>query len=120
MKLTKYDFDCALNLLLQTEKRMPLTFASVGRNSQAEILNKAVMYIGGAGKMTSTELMRLMYRDVDFRTFEAMILHLRQLGVIRVETDTSGISTLEYISAKQDRGMFDLQLQKGEDENGTT
>jgi hypothetical protein len=116
MTLTKFDFECSLNLLLQTEKRMPLTFAGVGRNNQAELLNKAVMYIGGAGQMTSTELMRLMYRDVDFRTFEAMKEHLRQLGVIKVSTDAKGVETLKYIPTTQDRGTFDLQLQKGEDD----
>jgi hypothetical protein len=114
MTLELQDFRAAHELLIRTEKKMPLTFAGTGQNSQANILNKAVMFIGGAGEMTQQELMRLMYRDVDFRTFEALIVHLRNLGIIRVSTDAKGVTLLKYIPPKQDkdRGMFDLQLEK--------
>jgi len=113
MLLELQDFTNALSLLERTEKKMGLTFASVGRNTQAEVINKAIMYIGGAGEITQQELMRMMYRDVDFRTFESIIIHLKQLGIISVNTDAKGVSTIKYIPSRaKDRGIFD-QLMKG-------
>jgi len=114
MTITKQDFLAAHELLIRTEKKMPLTFAGTGRNSQADILNKAVMFIGGAGEMTQQELMRLMYRDVDFRTFEALIIHLKQLGIVSAVTDAKGTTLLKYIPPRPDkgRGIFDMQLDK--------
>lgn len=112
MILTQYDFDRALDLLIKTEERMPLTFLSLGRSAQAQVINEVVMFMSSVDSVSAAELFRHFYRDVDVRTFSQVITQLMEMGVIDRFSNTRNETFFKFKPPKEgeNRGMFDLQV----------
>lgn len=83
MILDKIDFDRALELLNRTEKKMPQTFASYGKNREADTLNRVMAIIGKRKSISVTELQRMTYLDADARTLNGIVQTLCDMGYAR-------------------------------------
>jgi hypothetical protein len=92
LRITTVDFDRALDLLAQTEKKMPMVFMGHGRNPSADTLTKVMAYLGARGSAKESELLRAFYRDVDKRGLDAIIESLVKMNLVRIDhTDHDAI-----------------------------
>jgi hypothetical protein len=78
------DFERALGILLEAEKKMPNTFSGVGKYQHAETLTAVMNEIGMRGEVTQEELMYVFRTDVDKFTLRNIIEAIRAMGVIDV------------------------------------
>lgn len=72
MIITQNDFDRALNLMTNTERKMHKTFGGLGQAKYAAVTEKIMEYIRALGMISRTELMRKFYRDVDSQTLKTI------------------------------------------------
>lgn len=111
------DFNRALHILEITEKKMPLTFAAMGRSQQATLINEITLFLTSVGEATMTDLMRHFYRDADPRTFDSVIRQMRDMRIISINNDGRGTETVKFLKAVggKERGAFDLHTKENED-----
>lgn len=86
MIIEALDFDRALGILLEVEKKMPNTFSGVGRYQHAETLTAVMNELGVRGEMTQEELAFLFRNDVDGFTLRGIINSLSTMQIIDVVT----------------------------------
>jgi hypothetical protein len=82
MILTHEDFERALGILAQTEKKMPLTFGGVGKSNLSDIMNKVMVEIALQKECTMSHLLGRFYRDVSKWELEKMIESLETMKFI--------------------------------------
>lgn len=86
------DFNRGLKLMLQIEPRMSEVFGAVGLSKTAEQTHAVLEYIKRRTDTTRTEVLREMYRDVDWLTLEQIEITLRLTGMIKTNVDQEGIT----------------------------
>lgn len=96
MVITHNDLDRAIQLLTDTEVKMPQAFTGVGKLQNADILSAIMIEIGQRQRITYQELMSLFYQDVDQRTMDMMIKTLQTMKFVKVEINKTGQQTLIY------------------------
>jgi len=80
-RLTKHDFDRALERLRQTEENMPFAFAGKGQSDDSELLQKLMRVIRSEEEITQRRLLKAFITDLDGRD------HLLQLMDMIKATD---------------------------------
>lgn len=73
MILTEVDLQRAIDLLNETERKMPRTFSGVGRNSMTDIVNKTMAKIGADKTVPFSELMQMFYHDANKEELEGVV-----------------------------------------------
>lgn len=103
LRITTGDFDRALSLLTETEKKMPMVFMGHGRNPNADTLTKVMAYLGNKGQARESELLRAFYRDVDKRGLGDILTGMKTMGLIRINNSESD-ALIEYIPRNMRKG----------------
>lgn len=86
MIVDRPDLERAIDILSNTEQKMPQTFSGVGKSPHAEVLSKVMNEIGMAGEMSVRQLQQRFYHDADARVLDLIIQTLQQMGFItRIE-----------------------------------
>ena len=78
------DFERARKILEQVEKRMDRTFGGLGENRYGQATERVMRYIEGKKSVLRSELMKVMYRDVDPETLAIIEKTLEQMKHTRV------------------------------------
>ena len=91
----------AIDLLIETEKKMVYTFTGVGDSPIAQILPKIMISISSHGEILVSELMRIYYNDVDSDTMQKIIATLHKMNFCRHEKREEGW-TLVYNKDQKD------------------
>jgi hypothetical protein len=78
------DFQRALGILEEAEKKMPNTFSGVGHYQHAETLTAVMNEIGIRGEMSQEELAFMFRNDVDGYTMRGIVSSLSMMEVIDV------------------------------------
>jgi hypothetical protein len=91
MVVDKCDFDKALDLLVETERRMPLTFSGVGKFQHSEMMERIMAAIHNAGETTIADLLWLFRADLSGWDLDKIIQSLEQMG--QIQTAHTGSST---------------------------
>ena len=94
MIITEGDLLNSIELLNQTERKMPHTFKGVGRSSQAETLAKVMAHIGMAGDTNFEELMVKFHFDASRDEMEQII---KTLESMRFCQKVVGSGVIRYI-----------------------
>lgn len=63
MIIEEQDLARAIKIIEATERKMPYTFSGVGKNEQAEIVDRMIRVLMERGRMSRSELVRLFYHD---------------------------------------------------------
>lgn len=97
------DFQKSLALMEQTERKIALTFDSVGKARNSEALTAIREHISHQSKITRSQLLQIFYRDVDGPTLDAILKTLTEMKVIdKLVTNTlSNDSTYSYRKQKE-------------------
>jgi len=82
--INRVDFERALMILELTERKMPLTFAGVGKSNTADVMQRVIAVISAAGTIEFGELLRRFYQDIDKFVLEKMVDSLRTMGKVDV------------------------------------
>lgn len=80
MVLTVGDFEKSLQLLKETEVRMPKTFGGMGESRTAAVTTRVMAFIGSKGETDLEELMSMFYQDADRDTMGLIIRTLESMG----------------------------------------
>lgn len=95
--VSSYDFDRALRILKQVEVKMPYTFQGMGRNPQADLLMKILVFLEARKEVTHAELLQRFYNDADDRTLNLILDTLVNMKyVLRAG------SKLKYVGKRKD------------------
>jgi hypothetical protein len=82
--INRVDFERALMILELTERRMPLTFAGVGKSNTADVMQRVIAVVSASGTIEFSELLRRFYQDIDKFILEKMVDTLRSMGKVEV------------------------------------
>jgi hypothetical protein len=105
--VTSNDFDKALSLLMETEKKMPKVFESFGRMENTDIMMNVGAEIIARGEVTFRDLMKKFYYDADKATLEGMVATLTSMGWCVTVTEPGKGSVIRYtreVSNESGRG----------------
>ena len=83
MVLTDEDFFRSVNLLEQTELKMPRTFAGVGRGPNSEVMAQIMAEMAITKECSFGDLMNRFYYDVDKFTLTKIIETLESMNFVR-------------------------------------
>lgn len=78
------DFDRALALIEQTEKKMPQTFSGVGKYNQSEMLERVMAYIASHEETTVGELLYFFRADISKNDLDMIIISLEKMGLVDI------------------------------------
>lgn len=84
-----FDFRRALAVMESAEQSMPAVFSSVGRSLYSIQTESVLEFIRNRGEATRSEVLKLMYYDLDVRTLEVVEENLEAMRLIKLETNTS-------------------------------
>jgi hypothetical protein len=84
-------FNMSLSLMERTEKKMPLTFAGVGKSANADVLSRVMAYIGLNGRVSYERLMNAFYYDADRDTMDKILATLIAMKFCRQVTAENGV-----------------------------
>lgn len=82
--ITAEDFKRALEILETNEKKMLKIFSGIGKSDIAEALNNALSIIIKRKEIKRSEVMRLLYGDVDAWTMERIEAALTAMKIIKI------------------------------------
>ena len=85
MELDEVDFQKALAILEDTERRMHKTFGGLGKARHSDVTEQVLQYIKVLGVTTRSALLAKFYRDVDAQTLANMEAIMQQMKVVHVE-----------------------------------
>ncbi len=84
MMLELRDFDRALTILTNTEKRMAYAFTGVGKSKNADTLVRVLQYMTGKHECTRFDLAQRFYYDADRRVLDDVLSTLVSMGAIKM------------------------------------
>lgn len=87
MLIIPSDFERSLNVLEAAEVKMPRVFAGIGTARFAASTEKILTLIARRKQITKSEILALMFRDVDAETIELIERTLEAMNVIKKKTD---------------------------------
>jgi hypothetical protein len=83
--LVQSDFDEAIVLLNQIERKLPMTFQAIGRNPYAIDIKRIYQYIQEQGEVSKITLLRAWMHTAEQDKLESFITNLASIGYIKVE-----------------------------------
>lgn len=99
MVMTEEDFDRALSILKEAEKKMPRVFSGFGRAEYSASIHDVMRTIAKAGSISIGDLLRVHYQDVDMDTLHKICVTLHKIGMAKYDV---GRQTIEYIKGGKD------------------
>lgn len=78
------DFDRALALIEQTEKKMPQTFSGVGKYNQSEMLERIMAHLAVRKELTVGELLYSFRADVSKTDLDIIVTSLEKMGLLNI------------------------------------
>lgn len=87
--ITESDLRRALMLMEQVERRMPEVFGSVGHSMYSEQTDKVVKLIKSHKKILRSDIMQLLYRDIDSKTMDVIESTILATKMVRPRRLTS-------------------------------
>ncbi len=95
------DFNRALKLLKETERKMHKTFGGLGKAKHGDVTEIVMNYIKGVGIATRSTLLAKFYRDLDSGTLKGIEEALQQMKVIKIKLlPEKGEKIYEWIQEK--------------------
>jgi len=94
--IERCDLEEAINTLHEVEKKMPFTFSGVGKSDIAAVMAPIMALIAQRKRITSNEILRNFYHDIDFMALERIIKVLVHMRYVREVFSEDG-AYLEYI-----------------------
>ena len=96
MVISDKDLTRAINILTETEKKMPFTFSGMGRSNASDIVASIMSEIASRGEkgIPLKELMQLYYRDADGMLMDKILSQLTLMGFATRVARTDGIHIL--------------------------
>ena len=96
MVISDKDLTRAINILTETEKKMPFTFSGMGRSNASDIVASIMSEIASRGEkgIPLKELMQLYYRDADGVLMDKILSQLTIMGFATRVVRTDGIHIL--------------------------
>lgn len=102
LKLTQYDINRAIDTLNEVEKKMPYTFAGIGKNPLADVMARILVTIRQEKSVTFSDLLNMYYFDASKEDLANVIAVLEARKVCRLMVGSGNDSRIEYIE-KGDR-----------------
>lgn len=97
MQIDDSDFNRALSILQATEINMPKAFSGLGKSQTSEATEQVLDMLLLKKKIRKSEVMRLLYRDIDSSTMEIVEKTLSSMRIMRVTLEPkSGDAIYEY------------------------
>jgi len=81
------DFTRAVSLLEAVEKKMPRTFGGLGKSAYSEVVELVFDFILAHKRITRSEMMRRLYRDVDSQGLKMAEEVLEHMKVVKIKRD---------------------------------
>lgn len=101
--ITEFDLKRAIELLHQTEKKMPLTFSGMGLADRAEVTNMLMSYIARKKEVDKRVLLSHFLEDVgDLHTLEIVLETLKAIGWCDTIHSGRGNTTIIYTPDRAD------------------
>ena len=82
--MDEQDLERTLDILTQTEKKMPLTFSGVGKSMLASTLSSVMAEVAMRKKVTFEELMSVFYYDADKWTMDKIVQTMEAMKFVKV------------------------------------
>lgn len=98
------DFDEAYQLLVDTEKKMPKTFAGYGDNDNSRIIEDIMTEIAINKVVTRSQLMNMFIADITLDELDDIIQALDVMERIKVTHNDRGDTVLEWLSTNEKKG----------------
>jgi hypothetical protein len=86
--ITLNDFETTLDLMKQTEDRMPNVFVGFGQNLNAGTMVRIAKTIEIKGTISKSDLLKIFYHDTDSKDMDSIIETLESMKKIGVRTDS--------------------------------
>jgi len=99
MLITEDDLNRAITFITETERKMPYTFAGMGRVDKADVINRVMSFIARKKEVKFDVLMSEFYRDLERFEMDQIIGTLRSMKFISV-TEKLGTTLIKHLSAK--------------------
>jgi len=84
LKMDDQDLKRTLDILAQTEKKMPLTFSGVGKSAMASTLGAVMAEVAIRKKVTFEELMSIFYYDADKWTMDKIVQTMEAMRFVKI------------------------------------
>jgi len=81
------DLEKAHKILSQAEKKMPTVFGGLGTSQYSIITDKVIRLIQEKGRISRSELMKKLYRDLDPATLEVIETTMNQMKIVKISRD---------------------------------
>jgi len=98
--MDEHDLERTLEIITQTEKKMPLTFSGVGKSTMASTLASVMSEIAMRKKMTFEELMSIFYFDADKWTMDKIVQTMEAMKFVSVGHE----GTEQVITYREQKG----------------
>lgn len=100
--LTKSDFDDALEILLNVEKKMPLVFRGVGRSETSSLLYKVIAFLRTfpTNEIKIFKLARHFQDDMDDIILKRILATLESMKMIKIITIPGGDDYIKMLEIK--------------------
>lgn len=92
----EFDFNRALRMLEQVEEAMPAVFSSVGRSQYSVQTDSVMEFIRKRKEVKRSELLRMLYYDIDVRTLDVVEENLKAMGLMKIVEFDSGTGDYTY------------------------
>jgi len=100
--ITEIDFKRALLFMENAERAMADVFGKVGRSLYVEQTQEVMNYIKARGKTTRSEVMQQFYRDLDYRSLEAVESAMQAMRIVTIARDTlTGDAIYTWVKGKE-------------------
>lgn len=97
MILEKQDFDRAVHILCEAEKKMGKTFGGLGTSKYSDMTETVRNYIQQFGITTRSIVLTKFWRDIDAESLSRVESTLSQMGVVKISLTKGGDKTYEWI-----------------------
>lgn len=85
--IEKRDFNQALKMMTDVEKKMTKVFTGIGKSRFADLTEAILEFVESKGYVSRSEVMRRFFRDVDAYSLEQIERNLDQMKAIRIVRD---------------------------------
>lgn len=85
--ITKSDLNRAMNIMNAAEQNMASTFRGLGRSQYARSVDDVMKLLVRRGRVSRSELMRLMWRNIDSQELKVIKEILQQMNFVKITYD---------------------------------
>ena len=98
MIVTEKDLERAIEIIIMTEKKMPLTFSGVGRLNEADVMTKIMNDVAMAGSMKFSDILNRYKTDINSWHLENLMQSLQAMKFVK---RIIGVDDIEFIYTKR-------------------